>query len=134
MLVLEKITLSFAELSLLKDNVVIVDYITEEPLNVDKGIQMVESINRITNNRPAAAIHNVGDKYLFSSDNLKFMGSQLSPEKHNYLARAIVTTNPAARIETTNFINLYKPIIPTKLFTTVEAAYQWIEGVLARSK
>lgn len=134
MLVLEKITLSFGEFSLLKDNIVLIDYNGQEGLNVERGIQMVESINKLTNNRPAAAIHNLGEHYVFSTDNLKFMGSQLSPERHHYVARAIVTTNPAGRIETTNFINLYKPLIPTKLFATVEAAYQWIEEQLALSK
>jgi len=134
MLVLEKIALDFAELSLLKDNAVRVDYLNEEPLNVAKGIQLVRSVNKLTNNQPTAAIHNVGDKYIFSTDALRFMESQLTPEEHHYVARAIVSTNSAARIAATNFINFYKPIIPTRLFNTVDEAYTWVESVLAGMK
>jgi len=134
MLVLDKITLSFAEFSLLKDNIVLIDYLNEEPLNVEKGIQLVETINKLSNNKPSAAIHNVGDKYIFTTGALRFMGSQLSSANHNYTARAIVATNPAARIATTNFINLYKPLIPTKLFNDVEEAFQWIEDLLSQGK
>jgi len=132
MLVLEKIVLSFAEFSLLKDNVVLIDYLNEEPLNVEKGIQIVGTINKLTNNQPSAAIHNVGDKYIFSTDALRFMGSQLNSADHHYCARAIVATNSAARISATNFINLYKPLIPTRLFNEVEEAYVWIEAILTK--
>lgn len=134
MLVLDKITLSFAEFSLLKDNVVLIDYLNEEPINVDKGIQLVETINKLTNSRPSAAIHNVGDKYIFSTDALRFMGSQLSAESHHYVARALVARNPAARIACNNFINLYKPLIPTCLFSEVDEAISWIEAELAKGK
>lgn len=134
MLVLEKISLSFADFSLLKDNIVLIDYINEEPLNVEKGIQLVETINKISHGKPTAAIHNVGDKYIFTTDALRFMGSQLTSEAHSYTARAIVATNPAARIATNNFINLYKPLIATKLFNEVDEALSWIEGLLAQGK
>lgn len=134
MLVLEKITLSFAEFSLLKDNVVLIDYLNETPLNVEKGIQLVETINKLTNNQPAAAIHNVDDKYIFTTDQMRFMGSQLNTTDHHYVARAVVATNPAARISVNNFVNLYKPLIPTKLFTEVDEAYAWVESVLASQK
>jgi len=132
MLVLEKIALSFAEFSLFKDNVVLVDYLNEEPLNVERGIQIVRTINKLTNNQPSAAIHNIGDKYIFTTDALRFMGSQLNAADHNYCARAIVSTNSAARISATNFINLYKPLIPTRLFSEVDEAYAWIETILCR--
>jgi hypothetical protein len=134
MLVLEKITLSFAEFSLLKDNVVLIDYLNEEPLNVEKGIQLVESINKLTCNKPSAAIHNIGDKYIFTTDALRFMGSQLSTNSHNYSARALVVTNSAGRISSNNFINLYKPLIPTQLFSEVNEALTWVESILARAK
>jgi hypothetical protein len=134
MLVLDKITLSFAEFSLLKDNVVLIDYLNETPLNVEKGIQLVETINKLAHNHPAAAIHNVGDKYIFTTDAMRFMGSQLNTNDHHYVARAIVARNPAARISINNFVNLHKPLIPTKLFSEVDEAYAWVESVLAGMK
>lgn len=134
MVVQDKITLDFAEFSLLNDRIVVVDYLNEEPMNVDRGIQLVESINKLTNDRPAAVIHNVGDKYIFTTDALRFMGSQLSTEQHHYLARAIVSNNSAARIASTNFLNLYKPLIPTRLFNNMDEALSWVEGVISSSK
>lgn len=131
---MEKITLSFAEFSLLKDNVVQIDYTNENPINVERGIELVQAINKLTHNQPSAAIHNVGDKYIFTTDALRFMGSQLSTDKHHYIARAIVATNPAARISINNFINLYKPLIPTKLFSDLEEAYAWLDELLTSSK
>lgn len=131
MLVLEKIGLTFAEFSLLRNNVVLVDFQSEEPLNVEKGIQLLETIQKIAGGTPSAVIYNVGDKYIFTTDALRFMGSQLTPATHHIHARAIVATNAAARIAANHFINHYKPLIPTRLFTDVESAYTWVEEILA---
>jgi hypothetical protein len=60
------------------------------------------------------------------------MISQRSPEKDSLLARAIVTTNMASRIEAQNFINAYKPLTPTKLFSTIEEAITWLEPQLSK--
>lgn len=134
MIVQEKITFDFAEISLVKGKIVLVDYLTEDPLNVDRGIKMLETIKKLTNNEPCAIIHNVADKYIFTTDALRFMGSQLTKDAHSYLARAIVCTNPAGRIAANNFIKFYKPLLPTKLFTDTAAALAWIEGVLSSEK
>jgi hypothetical protein len=61
------------------------------------------------------------------------MISQRSHEKDNLLARAIVTTNMASRIEAQNFINAYKPLTPTKMFSTIEEAIAWLEPQLQSS-
>lgn len=134
MLVLDKVALKFAEFSLLKDNVVLVEYLSEELLNVEKGIQAVKTIQRLAGGHPAAAIHNAGDKYILTTDALRFMGSQLSTESHGYIARAIVATNPASRIAANHFINMYKPLIPTRLFSDVDEAYAWVEEQLAADR
>jgi hypothetical protein len=134
MFVQEKIILSFAEITLIKDRIICVDYLSEEPLNVDKGIEMVETIHKLNNYEPCAVIHNVGDRYIFTSDALRFMGSQLTTEDHKYLARALVTTNAAARIASNNFIKLYKPLVPTKLFTEVEKAITWVGEIITSGK
>ena len=134
MIVQDKITLDFAEISLVKDKIVIVEYLTEDPINVDRGIRMLETVRKISNNEPCAIIHNVGDKYIFTTDALRFMGSQLTTDGHHFLARAIVTTNPAARIASNNFIKFYKPLLPTKLFTETAAAVTWLEGILSSEK
>lgn len=132
MLVLEKIALSFAEFSLLKDNLVLVDYVSEDPLNVERGIQLVETIQKIAGGTPCAVIHNVGDKYIFTTDALRFMSSQLNTDTHGIVVRAIVATNPATRIAATNFINLYKPLISTRLFSDIDDAHAWVEQTLGR--
>ena len=127
----EKTRLSFADVSLVKDDIICIDFLDEEPLNVEKGIQIVEIIKKIGNNRPCVVIYNVGDKYIFSSNALRFMGSQFNAEEHGYLARAIVSTNSAARITSNNFIKFYKPLVPTKLFSDVDAALTWAEEIIA---
>jgi hypothetical protein len=133
MLVQDKIALDFAEFTLVKDNIVIIDYLGEETMNVERGIKVVETVHKLSNNEPCAVIHNVGNKYIFSTDALRFMGSQLDSQ-HKYLARTIVTTNAAARLASNNFIKLYKPLVPTKIFTEVGPALAWLEGVLSSEK
>ncbi len=134
MIVMEKIALSFADVSLVKPNISQVDYLNEEPMNVDKGIQLIDAIQKLNNNQPSAVIHNVGEKYIFSTEALRFMGSQLNTENHKILAMAIVTTNTAARLSANNFIMLYKPIVPTKLFATLTEALAWAEEIIASKK
>ena len=134
MVVQEKIVLLFAEITLVRDRVVCVDYLNEESLNVDKGIQIVKSIHTLNNNEPCAVIYNVGSKYIFTTDALRFMSSQLDTQNHKFLARAIVTTNAASRIAGNNFIKFYKPLVPTKLFLELEPALIWLDEILVAKK
>jgi len=134
MVVQEKIILSFAAITLVKDKIICVDYLNEEALNVERGIQVVETMQKLSNNEPCAVVHNVGNKYIFTTDALRFMGSQLDAQNHKYLARAIVTTNAASRIASNNFIKLYKPVVPTKLFSEVEPALAWLDDILSSKK
>ncbi len=134
MVIQQKIVLSFAEITLVKDKIVCVDYLNEEPVNVEKGIKLFETIQKLSNQEPCAIIHNVGDKYIFTTDALRFMASQLDKENHKYLARAIVATNAATRIAGNNFIKLYKPLIPTKLFLEFEPSVAWLDEILASKK
>ena len=129
MIVQEKIALDFAELTMVKDGVICVDFLSEDALNVEKGIQMVGAIQKLSNNEPCIVIYNVGDKYIFTTEALRFMGSQLNTNEHRYLARAIVSTNPATRIAGNNFIKLYKPLVATKLFSELEAALVWANEI-----
>jgi hypothetical protein len=128
MLLLDKIVLSFAEFTWVKDKIILVDYLNEEPLNVERGIQLVEACKKLSGNQPCVVIHNVTDKYIFTTDALRFMGSQLDTETHKYLARAIVCTNSAARLSSNHFIKAYKPVVPTELFSDLDNALQWASG------
>jgi len=124
---LRKIDLGFVSLSLVKSNIVCIDCLVEEIVNVEKGIQIIEGIKQLVGDLPHATIINSSDLYAPSKEFFKFIISQRTAEKDHIIARAIVTTNPASRIESQNFINFYKPLTPTKLFSTIEDAIAWIE-------
>ncbi|MEO8760940.1 MAG: hypothetical protein ABI388_06745 [Bacteroidia bacterium] len=126
----QKIELGFVTLSLIKPNIICVDTLIEESINVDKGIQILEAVKALSGNQPYATIINVSDLYAPSKDFFKFIVSQRSAEKDNIVARAIVTTNPASRLDGQNFINFFKPLTPTKLFSTIDEAIAWLEPQL----
>jgi len=127
-----KIDLGFASIYLIKPHIVCSDYKTEEIINVEKGIKILEGIRSLTGNMSFALIVNISNLYTPFKEHFKFMVSQRSPEKDNLMARAIVTTNMASRIEMQNFINSFKPLTPTKLFPTVEEAISWLEPQLSK--
>lgn len=124
----QKIDLGFVSLFLIKPNIVCVDCLVEELIDVEKGIKILEAFKSLVNTElPHASIINTSDLYAPSKEFFKFIVSQRSPAKDNVVARALVTTNPASRIESQNFINFFKPLTPTKLFTKLEDAIAWTE-------
>jgi len=130
----ERIDLSFASIYLIKPSMICVTYHTEDVIDGGKGEQIIEGITSLAGGKPFATIINRSKLYTPCTEHFKFMISQRSPEKDNLLARAIVTTNMASRIEAQNFINFFKPLTPTKLFPTLEEAVVWVEIELNRLK
>jgi hypothetical protein len=129
--ILQKIDLGFVCLSLIKPNIVCVDCLIEETIDVEKGIKILEAFKALVNTEtPHASIINISNLYAPSKDFFKFIVSQRSPAKDNIVARAVVTTNPASRLDGQNFINFFKPLTPTKLFSTLDEAIAWIEPQL----
>ncbi|MGZ3863053.1 MAG: DUF7793 family protein [Bacteroidia bacterium] len=134
MVIADKVALSFAELTLLKESLVLIDYFGEVRVNVNKGIEMHNAIIKLTNNNPYFVIHNFGDNYVFLSEAMRFMTSQLNSETHKILGRAYVGTNAASRLAINNLIKLYKPLVPAKLFSEIEPSVQWSEDFITPAK
>jgi hypothetical protein len=124
---LRKIDLGFVSLELVRSNIVCINCLVEEIVTVEKGIQIIEGIKQLVGDIPHASIINSADLYAPYKEFFKFIMSQRNAEKDHIIARALVSTNPASRIESQNFISFYKPLTPTKLFSTVEDAIDWIE-------
>ena len=128
-----RVDLGFVSIHLVKANVVCVDCVLEESISVERGIKIIETIRSLVGNEHHGIIINAATLYTPSKEFFKFILSQRSPEKDKLMARAIVTTNPAARLDGKNFINFFKPITPTKLFSTIDEAVRWIEPHLGHA-
>lgn len=128
----KKIDLGFVSIELIRPNIVCITTLTEEVVSIENGIKIIEEIKNLVGDIPHATILNFGDLYSPSKEFYKFIVSQRSSEKDHILARAMVSNNMARRIEAQNFINFFKPLTPTKLFTTMEEAIAWIEPQLTK--
>ncbi|MHB8259185.1 MAG: DUF7793 family protein [Bacteroidia bacterium] len=129
-----KIDLGYVTIYLIKPQIVCTDYQTEEFITVEKGIKIIEEIKTLVGDTPHAIIPNLSNLYTPFKEYFKFLVSERTPAKDKVIARAIVSTNLASRIEMQNFINFFKPQIPTKLFTSVEEAVAWIEPQIVQMK
>jgi len=126
----DKIDLGFVSIDLIKPQIVCISVLVEEVISVENGIKILQSINNLVGDTRYATIINSSDKYAPSKEFYKFIISQRTTEKDNIIARAIVTTNMASRIDSQNFINFFKPLTPTKLFSTIDEAIAWLEPQL----
>lgn len=126
------IDLGYISLYLIKPHIICGDYKTEEFINVEKGIKIIEAIKTLVGDSPHAVIVNFSNLYVPFKETFKFLVSERTSEKDKIIARAIVSTNLASRIEVQNFISFFKPHTPTKLFSSVEEAIAWIEPQLAQ--
>jgi hypothetical protein len=126
----QKIDLGFVSIHLIKPNIVCVTTLTEEEISVEMGIKIIDEIKGLVGDIPHATILNFGDLFSPSKEFYKFIVSQRSVEKDNLIARGIVSGNLARRIEAQNFIGFFKPLTPTKLFSTIDEAIAWIEPQL----
>ncbi len=127
-----KIDLGFVSIELIKPNIVCITSLTEDVISVENGIKIIEEIKGLVGNTPHATVLNFGNLYSPSKEFFKFIVSQRTTEKDNIIARAIVSTNMARRIEAQNFVNFFKPLTPTKLFASMDEAIAWIEPQLGK--
>ena len=125
-----KIDLGFVSIELVKPNIVCITTLTEDVVSVENGIKIIDEIKGLVGDVPHATILNFGGSFSPSKEFYKFIVSQRSAEKDNIIARGIVSNNLARRIEAQNFINFFKPLTPTKLFSTMDEAIAWIEPQL----
>ncbi len=130
---IQKIDLGFVAVSLLKPNIICINCLIEEIINVEKGIQILESVKAIAGDEKHGTIINISTLYAPSKEFFKFIVSQRNAQKDNIIARAIVTTNPASKLDGQNFINFFKPLTPTKLFSNLDEAVIWVEQALEKS-
>jgi hypothetical protein len=128
-----RVDLGFVSIHLIRANIVCVDCILEEAVSVERGIKIIETIRSLVGNQPHAIIVNIASLYTPSKEFFKFILSQRSPEKDKLMARVLVTTNPASRLDGKNFINFFKPLTPTKLCYTVDEAIEWITPHLSKA-
>lgn len=128
----EKTDVGGVSIQLVRPSVVEINVYEEQTISVEKGIKILETLDKLTAGQLYCTIINTSNIYAPSKEFFKFIVSQRTTEKNNVLARAIVTTNPAARIETQNFINSFKPLIETRLFSKIDEAISWLEEKLSR--
>ena len=128
-----RVDLGFVSIHLVKANIVCVDCVLEESISVERGIKIIETIRSLVGNELHGIIINAATLYTPSKEFFKFILSQRSPEKDKLMARAIVTTNPASRLDGKNFINFFKPLTPTKLCFTIDEAIDWVESHLNKA-
>jgi hypothetical protein len=126
----KKVNLGFVSIHLIKSNIVCFDFLTNEEINVEKGVQIIETAKTLIGDITHASIINAPNIYTPSDEFFKFILSQRSATKDNVITRGIVTKNLAQVIEAQNFINSFKPLTPTKLFKSMEDALAWIEPQL----
>ena len=127
----ETIDLGFLSVSMIKPNIICVKLKDENQITLDSGIKILEAIKSIVNNGPYTCLIDMADLYVPSNDFFKFIVSQRNREKDYIVARAIVSTNMAQRIDAQNFISLYKPVVPTKLFSEINnEVFDWMDSHL----
>ena len=126
----EHVDLGFVSISLVKPQIVCITCQEELIIDVANGIKILDGIKTLVGEDKYATIINAKNLYAPANEFYKFIISQRTSEKNNIIARALVTTNIAQRIDSQNFINFFKPLTPTKLFSSIEDAIAWIEPLL----
>lgn len=126
----QKIDLGFVSVQMIKPKIVCINVQIEEIISVEKGILILETIKNLVGDDYHATIVNSSTLHAPSKEFFKFIVSQRNLEKDKTLARAIIATNIATRIDSQNFICFFKPLTPTKLFSNMEEAIAWIEPQL----
>ena len=125
----KKIEADFVTISFIKPRVVWVNFKKDCTINVETGIKILSNAKQIIGKEdlPYLSLIDLKDLYVPITEFAKLMFGQFSPEKDLLLARAVVSTNLAQRIEMQNFIGLHKPLVPTKLFMHQEEALAWLD-------
>jgi hypothetical protein len=93
-------------------------------------------------NREATKILTKGDRYLILVDgrvNLSVSRearafAAQTQDDDGAIASAFVITSTANKLVGNFYINVNKPVVPTKIFSTEEKAIEWLQGFLYRTE
>lgn len=111
-----------------EDGIVVVDVTHEEVVELDDYKEIVEAIRMIGENRKQFVFVKMHPKALPSVDARNYINN---PDSGRYtFAQAFLVSSLAQRIIGNFVINVQRPILPTRLFSTEQEAIRWLRSLV----
>lgn len=121
---MEKLIIHCAELSIHDKNIIrfrLLDDIDIEKKDAEEAIQ---AINTITNGKKYYLLTETGDNFTATAEARNYMAKNIGST--SIIANAIYLKSLPIRIIINVYVKFDKPVIPTKVFNTEQAAIQWL--------
>ena len=123
----DKIVLSFAEFSLIQDNVVCVKFTQEGEIDEEKAKGILVSTLELSKGEDHAILYDLNKLNIIFSGIAKKMAESRNASSDKLYARAFVVYNLSNKLEVNHFLKFNRPTTPTKLFTAAGDALKWIK-------
>ncbi len=125
-------TIPFAlgEVSLIDEQIVCVTLLRDG--EVDEAIigDLIRATLQLSEGRPHAILQDFNNKNVSSSTVAKKTVSGRTEQDDHVFARAFVSYNLHNQLETTHFIQYYKPGVRSQIFKSKTEAVQWLREVI----
>lgn len=126
-----KIELDKVFIELLKPNIVLVTPKDDCSLDVEDIKKIKETNLDITNNKKYGVISYTGNHSSVTAEARDYLATKFVEK--NKLAAAYIITQLAQRLLLNFFISFNKPTVPTKSFSNLKDAQEWIEKKIIES-
>ncbi|HWY36072.1 MAG TPA: hypothetical protein VNX68_15615 [Nitrosopumilaceae archaeon] len=123
----QKIISTFAEYSVIEDDIVLVEYINDVEVTVNEAKEIRDTTKQLSQNNRHAIIHDFAGKNVIFSGLAKSMAEGRNEVSDNLYARAFVLYNISNKIEIAHFLKFHKPSTPSKVFNDFTEAINWLK-------
>ena len=122
-----KQTVHNIQLSISNTNIVELDYPTEIDVSLEQAQDIDKIIFDITEGEDIYLIVNMENSFGSLSSETQSFFAQDAPTVSQIKASAIILNNLPVRLLVKFYLNVFKPLYKTKVFSNADKAHQWIK-------
>lgn len=124
-----KITLKFAEISIIKAQIILNEILPGANIDVDEIIAIKKVNKELSNNKPYVILVKSGAFSTITAEARKLTASKEFAQ--NTKAKALLANNMGHKLIGSIYLKFDKPYIKTKMFTNETEAINWLEKQLS---
>ena len=123
---MDKIVTSIAEMHLDEDGILIVEMLPGINVTLERSREYLAATNQFLDGRKALILFDASAEYTITEEAKAFGTSDAFIS--NRIAIAFVTRSIANRLMFNLYLTVYKPAIPTKMFSSRNSALKWLKS------
>jgi hypothetical protein len=122
---MNKIVTSIAAMHVDEDGILIVELLPGVHVTLEKNIEYQQAVNKLLDGKKALVLFDASAEYSITEDAKSYGGSE--EYISGRIAVAYVTSSITNMLMFNLYLTVYRPVVPTKMFSSKERALKWLK-------